>query len=152
MALLADIGEADGWRCWLCDEPVDPDISSRDDRGASIDARVTKAKAKKLKKAKAEPTAERLAHIGCNTGTGVVERVVPWPEELFVVEPAPIIATVERMRRSGGREILGRCLTKEDADAVAAWLVDRFSRLEPDLVVQSRVDEGGGQYLVSLLA
>lgn len=152
MVLLADIGEVDGWRCWLCDEPVDADISSSDPRGASVDARITKAHAKKQKKLKVAPTVERLAHIGCNTGNGTIERVVPWPEDLFVVDPVPLIATIERLRRKGGREIFARCMTSEDADAVAAWLVDRVSRLEPELSVESRVDEGGGQYLVSLFA
>ncbi len=152
MAILADIGETDGWRCWLCDEAVDPDISSSDDRGASVDARITKAQAKKQKKSKVEPTNERLSHIGCNTGNGTIERVVPWPEDLFVVDPVPLIATVERLRRKGGREIFARCMTKEDAGAAAAWLVDRVSRLEPDLKLTARVDKGGGQYLVSLFA
>mgnify|MGYP003414873802 CR=1 FL=1 len=23
---LTEIGDADGWRCWLCDEPVDPEV------------------------------------------------------------------------------------------------------------------------------
>ena len=32
MSRLDDIGEADGWRCWLCDEPVDPDMSVNDPR------------------------------------------------------------------------------------------------------------------------
>ncbi len=151
MATLADIGEADRWRCWLCDEPVDQDISSSDPRGASVDARITKAQAKKQKKLKVAPTNERLAHIGCNTGNGTIERVVPWPEDLFVVDPAPLIATIERLRRKGGREILARCMTQADADLVAAWLIDRVSRLEPSLSVQPRIDPGGGQFLVSLV-
>ncbi len=150
VAQLDDIGEADGWRCWLCDELVDRCTPSSDSRGPSIDARITKAKAKKMKKSKAAPTVERLAHVGCNTGKGASEPVVPWPEHLFVVDPAPIIATTDRLSRKGGREILGRCPTNEDAVAVADWLVDRLSRLEADLAVQSRVDEGGGQFLVSL--
>ncbi len=73
MNRLDDIGEADGWRCWLCDAPVDPDMSVNDPRGPSIDARTTKSKAKK----KAKPLASRLAHRGCNTGKGAVEAVVP---------------------------------------------------------------------------
>ncbi|MEN9749643.1 MAG: hypothetical protein RL149_721, partial [Actinomycetota bacterium] len=27
MSDLNEIGERDGWRCWLCDKPVDPDAS-----------------------------------------------------------------------------------------------------------------------------
>ncbi len=43
---LDEIGEIDGWRCWLCDEPVDPDMSVNDPRGPSIDSRTTERRAK----------------------------------------------------------------------------------------------------------
>jgi hypothetical protein len=148
MSRLDDIGEQDAWRCWLCDEPVDPDMSVNDPRGPSIDLRTTKAKAKK----KGAAAQERLAHRGCNTGKGANDPVVPWPEHLFVVDPAPIIPAVDRLERKGGREIMARCPTAEDADAVAAWLEDRVSRLAPDLRVTAEVEAGGGQHLVALRA
>jgi hypothetical protein len=46
MANLTDVGEFDNWRCWLCDEPVDPDMSVNDSRGPSIDSLTTKSKSK----------------------------------------------------------------------------------------------------------
>ncbi len=150
MSKLEEIAQRDGWRCWLCDEPVDPDMSSNDPRGASVDTRITKARAKKLKKDKSPPPPERLAHKGCNTGKGAVDAVVKWPDHLIVVDPAPIIATAERLLRKGGREAMARCPTKEDAEVAASWLTDRMSRLEPDLAVKCRVDNAGGQFLVSL--
>lgn len=148
MARLDQIGEQDGWRCWLCDEPVDPDMSVNDPRGPSIDLRTTKAKAKK----KGTEGQERLAHRGCNTGKGANAPVVPWPDELFVIDPAPIIASVERLERKGGREVMARCPTAEDADAVAAWLTGRVSRLVPGLDAAAEVEAGGGQYVVALRA
>ncbi len=148
MGALDIIGDRDGWRCWLCDEPVDPEMSVNDPRGPSIDQRVTKAKAKK----KAAPVAERLAHRGCNTGKGATAPEVPWPDELFVVDPAPIIACVDRLDRKGGREIMARCPTEDDATAAASWLADRVSRLEPGLEATTEVESGGGQYLVVLRA
>ena len=150
MSHLEDVGEKDSWRCWLCDEPVDRDMPSNDPRGASVDSRITKARAKKLKKDKLPPPSERLAHLGCNTGKGTKDPVVKWPENLIVVDPAPIISTVERLERKGGREVMARCPTHDDAEAAANWLVDRVSRLHPDLVISSRVDKTAGQYLVSL--
>jgi len=45
---------------------------------------------------------------------------------------------------------MGRCPTEADAVATAEWLVDRLSRLTPSLHVQSRIQAGGGQYLVVL--
>ena len=149
MSKLDDIGEADGWRCWLCDQPVDPDMSVNDPRGPSIDQRTTKAKAKKKSSGEAQ---ERLAHRGCNTGKGATAPVVPWAEDLFVVDPAPIIPSVERLDRKGGREIMARCPTQADADAAAAWLADRVSRLQPDLDATTEIETGGGQFLVVLRA
>ena len=141
------MGAEDGWRCWLCDEPVDPEMSVNDPRGPSVDLRTTKAKAKKK-----GGVQERLAHRGCNTGKGATEPVVPWPDHLFLVDPAPILPAVERLERKGGREVMARCPTAEDADAAAAWLADRVSRLAPTLGATAEVEAGGGQHLVSLRA
>lgn len=153
MGRLDEVGEADGWRCWLCDEPVDPDISVNDPRGPSVDLRTTRAKAKaKAKSASGAAGQERLAHRACNTGKGGTAPVVPWPDHLFVVDPSPIIATVERLARKGGRDAVGRCPTRADAEAAAAWLVDRIGRLEPSLSVRAEIEPGGGQYLLLLRA
>ncbi len=144
MSTLDEVGERDGWRCWLCDGTVDPDASVNADRGPSIDT----GSAPKGKK----PTAatERLAHRACNTGKGKVAPVVPWSPDLFVVDPAPIVATVERLGRKGGREVMARCPNQADGDAAAAWLVDRLSRFAPGLAVRADVEPGGGQFLVVL--
>ncbi len=146
MSAIEEIGETDGWRCWLCDEPVDPDMDPRDPRSASIDQRVTKKKAKK----KSIDLGERLAHRDCNTGKGNNDAVVPWPDDLFVVDPAVIITSVERLSKKGGREAMARCPTQEDADAAGEWLVDRISRLEPSLDLHAKIEPGGGQFLVIL--
>ena len=149
MSRLDEVGEADGWRCWLCDEPVDPDMSVNDPRGPSIDSLTTRAKAK----GPASPFGtERLAHRACNTRKGAVAPVVTWPDELFVVDPAPILTSVERLQRKGGREIMARCPTQQDGDEAASWLVDRVSRLAPGLAVTAHVEPGGGQFLLALRA
>jgi hypothetical protein len=151
MARLDEIGEQDGWRCWLCDEPVDAARSVNDDRGPSVDGRMTAKKAKKsAKKRGVSAPTERLAHRACNTGKGNVKAEVRWPGELFAIDPVPIIETVARLATKGGREAMCRCLTEDDANQTAAWLIDRVSRLEPGLLLTSGVNEGGGQYLVSL--
>ena len=144
MSTLTEVGDRDGWRCWLCDEPVDPDMSVNDPRGPSIDA-VTNAKPKK-----GAPVPERLAHRACNTRKGAVKAVVPWSSDLFVVDPAPIVETVERLSRKGGREVVARCPTRDDADQAADWLVDRLSRLAPDQRFATEVKPGGGQFLLAL--
>lgn len=142
MGALQDVGDRDGWRCWLCDEPVDPDASVNADRGPSVDSGVA-PKGKKTGQ-------ERLAHRACNTRKGAVKPVVPWPAELFVVDPAPLVATVDRLGRKGGREVVARCPSREDAEAASTWLLDRLSRFAPDLRLETSVEAGGGQHLLVL--
>jgi hypothetical protein len=147
---VEDVGAREGWRCWLCDQPVDRDMSVNDPRGPSVDSVTTRAKAGS--KASKGVVVERLAHRGCNTRKGAVAAVVPWAEHLFVVDPAPIIATVETLERKGGRAVVARCPSRDDADAAATWLADRVSRLSPDAALRTEVDAGGGQFLVILRA
>ncbi len=152
MGRMDVIGERDGWRCWLCDEAVDPDMSVNDGRGPSIDSLITDRRANKKssgKKPSGTPV-ERLAHRACNTGKGKVRPVVPWAEHLFVVDPAVILTSVARLSRTGGREVMARCPDERDAREAADWLVDRVSRLEPDLEVAADVEPGGGQFLLVL--
>jgi hypothetical protein len=148
LSRLTDIGDADGWLCWICDEPVDANISVNDGRGPSVDTCITKAKSKKVP----SPPQERLAHRQCNTMKGANAAVIAWPEDIFVVDPAPILACVDRLQNKGGREAMARCMNKADADQAAAWLVDRISRLRPDLRVTTAIEPGGGQFLIVLKA
>ena len=162
MSRLDDVGAADGWRCWICDEAVDPRMSVNDPRGPSIDSVITKARAKSTGKqstgkqasGKSGPATgtERLAHRGCNTRKGAVAAVVAWPTHLFVSDPAPIIPTVDRLQRKGGREVMGRCPSQADARDAATWLGDRLSRLVPDMDITTAVEPGGGQFLVVISA
>ena len=146
MSDLNEVGERDAWRCWLCDELVDPEASVNSDLGPSVDGgAVPKGK-------KQADGAERLAHRACNTRKGKIAPVVPWGAGLFVVDPAPIVATVDRLTRKGGQEVVARCPTRADADEAAAWLLDRLTRFAPGLALTTQVDEGGGQYLLKLKA
>lgn len=154
MARLDEVGDRDGWRCWICDEAVDPDMSVNDPRGPSVDSLTTakRSKAKGGKGNKSDAPEERLAHRDCNTRKGAVAAVVPWPEHLFVVDPAPILGTVERLERKGGREVIARCPTEAGAQAAADWLTDRVGRLRPGIGLSAGVEPGGGQYLLVLQA
>ena len=152
MSRVDDVGERDGWRCWLCDDPVDPQMSVNDPRGASVDSIVTKAQAKTMRSNSKDQPVERLAHRGCNTRKGAVNAVVPWAANLFVADPAPIIDTVDMLQRKGGRAVMARCPSKADGDAAAAWLVDRVSRLAPGFSPHATVEPGGGQFLLVLSA
>ncbi len=145
MSGLDEVGTRDGWRCWICDEPVDAGTSVNDPRGPSIDSYFTASKS-----VKGRPRVERLAHRACNTRKGATTPVIRWPERLFVSDPAVLLTTVDRLERKGGREVVGRCPSSADGKKTAEWLADRLSRLTPGLPVASTVEPGGGQYLVVL--
>ena len=147
MSRLTEVGDREKWRCWLCDEPVDPSMSVNDSRGPSID-NINAA----TKGARSKAGDERLAHRGCNTKRGAVKPVIPWPTDLIIADPAVILTTVERLERKGGREVVARSVYADDAQRAADWLVDRISRLAPELKVTTGVEQGGGQYLVVLNA
>jgi hypothetical protein len=148
VARLDEVGARDGWRCWICDDAVDPEMSVNDPRGPSVDSLTTP----KRGKAKGGVPEERLAHRACNTRKGAVAAVVPWPEHLFVVDPAPILGAVERLERKGGREVVARCPSEDDGQEAADWLTDRLSRLRPGSGLAATVEPGGGQYLLVLRA
>ena len=146
MSDLNEVGERDNWRCWLCDAAVDPEASVNSDLGPSVDSYAA-AKAKK-----GTPVVERLAHRACNTMRGKIAPVVPWSNELFVADPAPIFEAVERLSRKGGREVVGRCPGADDAEAASVWLLDRLSRFAPNVRFSTQINPGGGQYMLVLKA
>lgn len=144
MSDITTVGDRDNWLCWLCDQPVDPDGSVNSDLGPSVDNYAsTKVK-------KGAVAVERLAHRACNTMKGKISPVVPWSPELFVVDPSPIFETVERLRAKGGREIVSRCPDERDAQQASTWLLDRVSRLAPDLRFSTQISPGGGQFVLAL--
>lgn len=145
MSDLTTIGDHDKWVCWLCDQSVDPDASVNSDLGPSVDNYA----ATRVKKGAA--AVERLAHRMCNTMKGKNAPVVPWSPDLFVVDPSPIVETVERLRAKGGREIVARCPDENDARQASDWLLDRLSRLAPDMTFSTQITPGGGQYVLALV-
>ena len=144
MSDLNTVGEQDNWVCWLCDKPVDQDASVNSDLGPSVDSFA----ATRVKKGVA--AVERLAHRQCNTMKGKITPVVSWSKDIFVVDPSPIFETVERLRKKGGREIIARCPGEPEAKEASQWLLDRLSRLAPDLSFETETSLGGGQYVLLL--
>jgi hypothetical protein len=106
MSPFEDVAERIGWACWICDEPVDSDMSVNDPRGPSIDNRTASRRVK---------VAERLAHRKDNARKGAVKVVIAWPDHLYVVDLAPLIAVARRLERKRGRETMARCPTEKNA-------------------------------------
>jgi hypothetical protein len=144
MSDLTAVGDKDNWICWLCDKPVDQEASVNSDLGPSVDSfAATRVK-------KGSLAIERIAHRQCNTMKGKIAPVVPWSKEVFVVDPSPIFETVERLRKKGGREIIARCPGEQEANEASAWLLDRLSRLAPELSFETQVSSGGGHFVLAL--
>ena len=144
MSDLTSVGDADNWMCWLCDKPVAPEASINSDLGPSVDNyAATRVK-------KGAVYVERLAHRACNTMKGKHAPVVSWSPDLFVVDPSPLFEAVERLRTKGGREIVARCPDENDAAVASDWLLDRLSRLAPDLKVGTQISPGGGQFVLAI--
>jgi hypothetical protein len=144
MSDITTVGDVDNWLCWVCDQPVDPDASVNAELGPSVDSYAeTRVK-------KGAAAVERLAHRACNTMKGKISPVVRWSPELFVVDPSPIFEVVERLRTKGGREIVARCPDESDARQASEWLLDRVSRLAPDLSLSTHISPGGGQFMLYL--
>jgi len=146
MSDLNQVGEQDSWRCWLCDNAVDPEASVNSDLGPSVDSYYV-AKAKK-----GTAAVERLAHRVCNTMRGKIAPVAPWSKDLILGDPAPIVETVERLERKGGRELVAQFVTDQDAAAASEWLLDRLSRFAPNMRFSTVIKQGGGQYLLQLVS
>jgi hypothetical protein len=144
MSDLTAVGDKDNWICWLCDKPVDKDASVNSDLGPSVDSfAATRVK-------KGAVAVERISHRQCNTMKGKIAPVVPWSKDVFVVDPSPIFETVERLRKKGGREIIARCPGEQEANEASEWLLDRLSRLAPELSFETQVSSGGGQFVLAL--
>ena len=60
--------------------------------------------------------ASSVSLSACNTMKGKIAPVVSWSSDLFVVDPAPIVASVDRLAKKGGRELMARCPTEADAE------------------------------------
>ena len=150
MSNLDDIGDRDGWRCWVCDLPVVKVAAANDDQGPSIDR--CEVFAKPTGKKKPAQADERLAHRHCNTKKGAVKPFIAWPDHLILFDPAPIVQSTERLIAKGGRELVARCASKTDANEAARWIEDRLTRLVPGIAFSTKIDEGGGQFLLSVLA
>jgi len=144
MSDLNEVGQKDNWICWLCDRPVDQDLSVNHDLGPSVDGYGA------IRVKKNADFVERLAHRQCNTMKGKISPVVPWSKDIFLVDPSRIFETVERLRKKGGREIIARCPDLNDANQASEWLLDRLARLAPELSFETAISPGGGQYVLAL--
>jgi hypothetical protein len=81
---------------------------------------------------------------------GKIKPVAPWSKDIFVVDPSPLVEVVERLDRKGGREVVARCPDQNDATEASERLLDRLTRLAPNVNFTTELNPGGGQYMLVL--
>jgi hypothetical protein len=118
MADIEELGERDGWTCWLCGEAV-PQRAKANDPNQPVGDQI--APAAKGAKGRGEV---RLAHKRCNDARKGRPPRIAWPERFSVVDAPDLLASLTRIAKRGGRgEVVAMCVDQESAEAGAAWVV-----------------------------
>ncbi|MDP9396578.1 MAG: HNH endonuclease [Actinomycetota bacterium] len=120
---LDQLGERDGWRCWICGGDVDRAAPRSGPGSPSIDHVLPRARG-----GTSERGNLRLAHRWCNGQRGSRLPELDWPPELVAAQPAPLWPVVQRaVRRPGEWELVGLLPTAERADRARCWLAETLS-------------------------
>ena len=121
---IADLGERDGWRCWLCEGDVDPEAPARSPWAGSIDHVVPRSRG-----GGSEPGNLRLAHRRCNGRRGSHLPELDWPASFAAVDPVPLWQALARLaRKPGTREVVALVPLADRAADAAAWVTTRAER------------------------
>lgn len=124
MTRVDDLAERDGWKCWLCELPIDPDAIVGSPHRATIDHVVPKSRGGPTK-----PANLRLAHARCNGERGNDLPELTWPERFMLVDAAPLWQSLARMLKRRSPEIVAVAPTHDLAVEAAEWArlrVERF--------------------------
>ena len=127
MTSLSELGEAAGWRCWICDDAV-PQVAKPNDPKRPVADQI--APAAKGTKGRGD---ERLAHKGCNDLRKGRPPTIPWPARLGVVDAPELVQSLQRIdkRRPSAGEVVATCVDAESAAAAAQWVVQVASVVYP---------------------
>lgn len=127
MASLDELGDASGWRCWICDEAV-PQSAKANDPKYPVADQISPA----VKGAKGRGE-ERLAHKGCNDLRKGRPPTIPWPERFRVVDAPDLLQSLQRIdkKRPPAGEVVATCVDEESAAAAAVWVVPVATTLWP---------------------
>ena len=127
MATLSEIGDSDGWRCWVCDEPVPRDAKPNDPNQPVADQIEPAAKGTKGR------GRVRIAHKRCNDLRKGRPPTIPWPERFCVADAPELLQSLQRLekRKPPGGEVVAMCADADLAVAAAAWAVSVASTLFP---------------------
>ena len=124
---LDELGEQDGWRCWLCGDDVPQQAKANDPAQPVADLIAPAAKGEKGR------GTVRLAHKGCNDLRKGRPPTIPWPERLGVADAPELVHSLTRLdkRKDPGGEVVAMCVDADSAAAAAAWVVGVAETLFP---------------------
>lgn len=114
----------DGWVCWLCEAPVDPDAPPGSAGAGTVDHVVPRSRG-----GSSDPSNLRLAHRRCNGARGHHLPELAWPAELEVIDAVPLWTALARLvRRPGTTELVAVVGTRQRAEDAAGWARRRAER------------------------
>jgi hypothetical protein len=124
---LEELGDADNWRCWICDEEV-PRTAKPNDPNLAVADQI--APAAKGVKGRGD---ERLAHKGCNDLRKGRPPTIPWPQRFRVVDAPELLQSLARIdkRKPPAGEVVATCVDEASAAAAAEWVVGVATTLHP---------------------
>ena len=124
---LHELGERDGWRCWLCDEAVPTRAKPNDPNQP-----VTDQLAPGVKGVKGRGEL-RLAHKRCNDLRKGRPPSIRWPERFGVADAPELLQSLTRLdkRKDPGGEVVAMCPDEDSAEQAAAWVVPLAATLFP---------------------
>lgn len=119
-----ELAARDGWVCWLCELPVDPDAPAGTPGAPTVDHVVPRSRG-----GTSDPSNLRLAHRRCNGARGRHLPELAWPAELEVIDGVPLWTALARLvRRPGTSELVAVVGTHQRGEDAAGWAVRRAER------------------------
>ena len=118
------LGERDGWVCWLCDGEVDPDAPSSSPAAPTVDHVVPRSRG-----GRTVGSNLRLAHRRCNGQRANRLPELDWPVEFGLLDAPSLWQAIARLgRRPGKAEVVALAPTAASASEAGAWAVRSATR------------------------
>lgn len=124
---IEELGDAAGWRCWLCGDEVPRQAKANDPQQPVADQIAPAAKGTKGR------GTVRLAHKGCNDLRKGRPPSIPWPERLRVADAPELLHSLARLDKPKNHtgEVVAMCADSEAGAAAALWVVGVAETLFP---------------------